>query len=114
MTRLSRELWLSDAHRRLILDKFGPKSIGHIPDVIIASNLLSSLLLPTFSEGPSILPNLLAALLHNRGTTKAFAEALAILEQDIRQSDPLGECVRWLARGHRRDLLSFPEMASID
>jgi hypothetical protein len=96
------------------LDKFGPRSTSHIPEVVIASNALSNLLLPTFSEATNILPSLLASLLDNKGTARDLAESLAILEQDIRQNDPLGECVRWLARGHRRDLLSFPEMASID
>ena len=113
MTRLCRELWLNDSHRQLILRKFGPNSIGHIPEVLIPSNALFNLLRPTVSEETDILPNLLASLLVNRGTIKDLAEALAILEQDVRQSDALGECARWLAKGHRRDLLSFPEMASV-
>ena len=38
-----------------------------------------------------------------------LAQALAILEDWLRRSDPIGECVRWSARNYPRDFLSFPE-----
>ena len=114
MTSLSRELWLTDSHRRLILDKFGPRSTKRIPEVVIASNSLSDLLLPTLREDEDILPQFLTSLLKVEGTTKAVAEALASLEHELRRNDPLGECVRWLAKGRRRDLISFPERVSVD
>jgi hypothetical protein len=114
VTNLSRELWLTDSHRRLILDKFGPKSTRRIPEVVIASNALSDLLLPTLTEDENILPQFLSSLLKVEGTTKEVAAALASLEYELRRKDPLGECVRWLAKGRRRDLLSFPERVSVD
>jgi hypothetical protein len=64
-------------------------------------------------EGPDTLADLLASLLQRNVKTEQMAEALAVLEDDLRRTDPLGECVRWLARGRRRDLISFPERVSL-
>ena len=64
-------------------------------------------------EGPDAVADLLGALLHGTVRTEEIAEALAVLEDDLRRTDPLGECVRWLARGRRRDLISFPELVNL-
>lgn len=56
-----------------------------------------------------MLADLLTSLLRGNVKTKQIAETLAVLEGDLRRSDHMGECVRWLARGRRRDLMSFPE-----
>ena len=98
----------------MILDKFGPRSTKRIPEVVIASNALSDLLLPTLTEDENMLPQFLSSLLKVEGTTKEVAGALASLEHELRRKDSLGECVRWLAKGRRRDLLSFPERVSLD
>jgi hypothetical protein len=44
---------------------------------------------------------------------KELAEALAVLEDDLRRVDPIGEYVRWLARASFQDILSFPEQVSM-
>lgn len=41
-----------------------------------------------------------------------LAQALAVLEDRLRRTDPVGECIRWSARTCTRDFLSFPERVS--
>src|SRR6202044_429104 len=41
-----------------------------------------------------------------------LAQALAVLEDTLRRTDSVGECIRWSTRNHKRDFLSFPERVS--
>ena len=41
-----------------------------------------------------------------------LAQALTVLEDTLRRTDSVGECIRWSTRNHKRDFLSFPERAS--
>ena len=42
-----------------------------------------------------------------------LVEALSVLEDQMRRMDPIGECVRWVAKGRTRNFLSFPERVSL-
>jgi len=106
VTRIAEDFWLTDSHRRLIFQAFCPAGDNN-PEVIFTSTFkLLSRVLPVHEDEFS---QILHVLLHEKQASRVVAESFAILEQEIRLHDPHGERVRWLARDHPRDLLSFPE-----
>ena len=56
------------------------------------------------------------ASLSNNANVKTLAvelaQALTVLEDTLRRTDSVGECIRWSTRNHKRDFLSFPERVS--
>jgi hypothetical protein len=47
-----------------------------------------------------------------RVLAEELAQALAFLEDQLRHTDTVSECIRWSTGQHTRDLLSFPERVS--
>jgi hypothetical protein len=117
-TKLVSDLWLTDAQVAKLSKTFTLEStrLSHHQDAIYwtADTFFESLhKLTKKNEVP--MQNPIASLSGNKNIRTLAVElskALAVLEYRLRQTDPDGECIRWLARKCARDFLSFPERVS--
>jgi hypothetical protein len=109
---LATKLWLAQTHIDLISDRFDLTSNSRVPRVAVSLSPLTEVLPQHAIHDTDALVQLLESL-HQHGGAERLAEALAFLEDELRRADPVGECIRWVARGHVRDLLSFPERVGL-
>jgi len=107
-------LWLTDEQIRLS-EALVPRSNPPIHSVSYAARSLHECFRRLKEDNMVTIQDPIVSLNNNTNLgvlAEELAEALAVLEYNLRQTDPIGECVRWLAQGFRRDFLSFPERVS--
>jgi hypothetical protein len=109
-------LWLTDRQISKLSTKFMPTiPIGPSdPGFWVASSFIDHLQELRRENEVTIADPI--AFLSNIATVKTLAvdlaQALTVLEDTLRRTDSVGECIRWSTRNHKRDFLSFPERVS--
>jgi hypothetical protein len=117
VTKFVSHLWLTDLQISKLSKAFVSEPIPLVPSVPVAwvaGSLIESLQKLT-DENLACEQDPIASLSDSSSLgvlALELAQALAVLEEELRRMDPVGECVRWSARKYTRDFLSFPERVS--
>jgi hypothetical protein len=116
VTKFLSKLWLTDRQINKIAEYFVQRSTvpGLAACVAYERGSLIECLQRLQKRNASTLGPSIASLDELEKTTlellaQALAEALAVLEDKLRRTDSVGECVRWMTRNYTRDFISFPE-----
>jgi hypothetical protein len=113
VTKFVSHLWLTDRQISRVSQAFGRKP-NLVRSVARAMSILNEGLQKLEQDNMAAIPDPIFSLDNaSLGVlAEELAEALAVLEDDVRRTDPVGECVRWSAQRFTRDFLSFPERVS--
>jgi hypothetical protein len=109
-------LWLTDRQISKLSIKFMPAIPIRPSDPVfwVASSFIDNLQ-ELRRESEVNMPDPIASLSSSANVKTLaveLAQSLTVLEDTLRRTDSVGECIRWSTRNHRRDFLSFPERVS--